>query len=164
MGADKHMQEANLVYQYSNMLYKICFFILWNEQDAQDAVQETFYKYCKSRKKFHDSEHEKAWLIRVATNISHDLQRFKLRHTTVAMYEVASVENPTRLYEVSDAIIKLPDKLKIVIYLYCVAGYSQKEIGKILKISPAAVSKRIQRGREKLKHILLEDAGKSEHT
>ena len=44
----------------------------------------------------------------------------------------------------------LPTKLKSVIVLYAINGYSIKEISKILKISESATKKRLQRAREKL--------------
>ena len=63
------MTVEEIVESYGDMLYRICVVILCNEQDAQDAVQETFCRYMEHSAKFHSKEHEKAWLIKVATNI-----------------------------------------------------------------------------------------------
>ena len=63
------MQIEEIVLRYSNMLYKICIVMLCNEQDAKDAIQDTFCRYLEKRPDFANDEHEKAWLIRVATNI-----------------------------------------------------------------------------------------------
>ena len=71
------------VTKYSDMLYRICIVILCNEQDVQDAIQDTFCRYLEKAPDFHDEEHEKAWLIRVATNICRDMVRFQLRQKTV---------------------------------------------------------------------------------
>ena len=49
-----------IVKKYSEMLFRICFIMLCNEQDAEDAVQNTFYKYINKNKQFNDFEHEKA--------------------------------------------------------------------------------------------------------
>ena len=54
------IKAEELVTRYSNMLFKICLVILGNEQDAQDAVQETFYRYLKNQPDFSNEEHEKA--------------------------------------------------------------------------------------------------------
>ena len=51
--------------RYYQMLYKISVIMLCNEQDANDAVQETFVRYLEYKNGFHDEDHEKAWLIRV---------------------------------------------------------------------------------------------------
>lgn len=53
---------------YSNLLYRIAFLQLKNNQDAEDVVQETFYQLVKCRKEFETPEHEKAWLIKVTLN------------------------------------------------------------------------------------------------
>lgn len=73
------MNIEKTVLKYSNMLYKICIVMLCNEQDAQDAVQDTFCRYLEKKPEFKSPEHEKAWLIRVATNISRDMLRFRKR-------------------------------------------------------------------------------------
>ncbi|HBA69695.1 MAG TPA: hypothetical protein DCZ40_10120, partial [Lachnospiraceae bacterium] len=56
---EKLQQKINT---YSDLLYRIAFLQLRNNQDAEDVVQETFYQFIKSRKEFETPEHEKAWL------------------------------------------------------------------------------------------------------
>lgn len=53
---------------YSNLLYRIAYLQLRNNQDAEDVVQETFYQFIKAKKGFESPEHEKAWLIKVTLN------------------------------------------------------------------------------------------------
>ena len=53
-----------VVRQYSNMLYRVCFFILKNEQDVKDVLQETFVKYIEKRPVFESEEQRKLWLIK----------------------------------------------------------------------------------------------------
>lgn len=140
-----------MVTEYSNMLFKICLVILGNEQDVQDAIQDTFYRYLNLQPKFSDKEHEKAWLIRVAVNISKDMRRFQQRHPKVSMEQLEDYYESREEGEVLDELIKLPYKLKVVIYLYYIEGYQIKEIASMLNISASAVKKRLQRGREQLK-------------
>lgn len=144
------MNIEKAVLKHSNMLYKICIVMLCNEQDTQDAVQDTFCRYLEKNPEFTSPEHEKAWLIRVATNICRDMLRFKVRHPKISIddlsYQLAAPEQKEILTE----LMELPPRQKIVIYLYYVDGYSVKEISGILKISESAVKKRLQRGRESL--------------
>ena len=70
------------VERYGDMLYRICLLSLRNTADAEDAVQETFIKYVQKSPDFSDVEHEKAWLITVATNKCHDMLRYRTRHKT----------------------------------------------------------------------------------
>ena len=86
MSIDEDVRKA--VLRYSDTLYKICIVILCNEQDVQDAIQDTFCRYMEKKPVFRDEQHEKAWLIRVAVNISRDMIRFRLRHPKVSIDEL----------------------------------------------------------------------------
>lgn len=138
------------VIKYSDMLYKICIVILCNEQDVQDAIQDTFCRYLEKAPDFRDEEHEKAWLIRVATNICRDMIRFRIRHPKVSIEELenslAAPEHRRTLQE----LLELPVKQKMVIYLHYVEGYQIREIADILGITEGAVKMRLQRGREQM--------------
>ncbi len=138
------------VIKYSDMLYKICIVILCNEQDVQDAMQDTFCRYLEKAPDFRDEEHEKAWLIRVATNICRDMIRFRIRHPKVSIEELenslAAPEHKRTLQE----LLELPVKQKMVIYLHYVEGYQIREIADILGITEGAVKMRLQRGREQM--------------
>ncbi len=138
------------VIKYSDMLYKICIVILRNEQDVQDAMQDTFCRYLEKAPDFQDEEHEKAWLIRVATNICRDMIRFRIRHPKVSIEELenslAAPEHKRTLQE----LLELPVKQKMVIYLHYVEGYQIREIADILGITEGAVKMRLKRGREQM--------------
>lgn len=70
---------------YSDLLYKIAYLQLRNNQDAEDVVQETFYQFIKAKKRFETPEHEKAWLIKVTLNGCRKIWRSAwYRHTNAA--------------------------------------------------------------------------------
>ena len=140
----------NAVLKYSDMLYKICIVILCNEQDVQDAIQDTFCRYMEKKPQFRDEEHEKAWLIRVATNISRDMIRFRIRHPKVSIDELENSLVAPEQKETLRELLELPVKQKMVIYLHYVEGYHIKEIADILGITEGAVKMRLQRGREQM--------------
>ena len=58
---------------YGNILFRLCLLTLGNASDAEDVVQETFFKYLRKAPDFENEEHEKAWLITVATNQCKDI-------------------------------------------------------------------------------------------
>ena len=134
-----------IVDTYGNMLFRICLVILCNEADAEDAVQDTFLKYLNYRPSFNDSEHEKAWLITIATNRCKNMRRYNIirKHINDLQLYCKDEENSYVL----DYLMKLPNKHKIVILLHYIEGYKVEEIAKILNITSSAVKKRLQRGR-----------------
>ena len=69
--------------KYCKLLYKISIIMLCSEEDAYDAVQESFLKYLNTKKDFNDESHERAWLTRVNINICKNILRFRRMHPTV---------------------------------------------------------------------------------
>lgn len=156
---DMEQSIIEAVIKYSDTLYKICIVILCNEQDVQDAIQDTFCKYLEKKPEFRDEEHEKAWLIRVATNICRDMIRFRIRHPKVVIDEVENTLVAPEQKEVLRELLELPMKQRIVIYLHYVEGYRVKEIADILGITESAVKTRLLRGRKQMRDAVNMEGG-----
>lgn len=157
MDSGKDIREV--VIKYSDTLYKVFIVILCNEQDVQDAIQDTFCRYLEKRPLFHDEEHEKAWLIRVATNICRDMIRFRIRHPKVSIDEIENTLAAPEQKEILRELLELPTKQKTVIYLHYVEGYQVKEIAEILGIKEGAVKVRLMRGRRQMRELLSMEGG-----
>ena len=146
-----------VVDRYSDMLFRLCLTILGNRADAEDALSETMLRYLTKGQQLDSEEHRKAWLLRVASNICKDMCRFRKRNAYVNLddlYDLCAEESDV---SVMGEVMRLPIKQRTVIHLYYIEGYSTKEIAEILSISPAAVRKRLQYGREQLKLELEEE-------
>lgn len=149
----------NTILKYSDLLYRICFLILKNEQDVGDVIQETFIQYMKKHPDFETEEKKKAWLIKVSQNKCKDFLRFHKRHSYVPLDEVEDILMGTSDVEPShkvqlEEIWELDYKLKSVVILYYIEGYSIKETAQMLAISESACKKRLERARNKLKEML----------
>ena len=140
-----------LVDKYSSLIFRISYCILCNPEDAEDAVQETLLKYITKAPEFNGEEHRKAWLIKVAANISKNMLMFRLKRETVNLDDIENIGIGENDYETFELIMSLPAKHKVVMTLYYVEGYRSAEIAEIIGISEDAVRKRIQKGRELLK-------------
>ena len=135
---------------YGNMLFRLCLIRLGNASDAEDAVQETMIKYLQNDLKFKDAEHQKAWLIRVASNKCKDILRFKSKHSTVNIEEVNEFTKDYSGSDIISALMTLPDKYKTVLILHYVEGYSVNNIAKAIGRTSSAVKMRLQKGRKLL--------------
>lgn len=140
-----------LVHTYGNMLFRLCLITLGNASDAEDAVQETFIKYLQKAPEFENGEHEKAWLITVATNKCKDILRFKSRHPVVDVDEIKGLTKETSDSGILDALMTLPDKFRTVLVLYYVEGYGVKDIARMIGKTTSAVKMRLQKGRNLLR-------------
>ena len=138
---------------YGNTLYRLCFVMLGNESDAEDAVQEAFIKYLQKAPQFENSDHEKAWLITVAINQCRDILRFRNRHPQINseyLQELSACSSDSGILE---ALMTLPEKFRLVLALYYVEEYRIDEIARMIGKTPSAVKMRLQKGRKLLGEV-----------
>ena len=146
-----------VIHTYGNMLLRLSLAMLLNEADAEDAVQETVIRYMLYAPDFKNPEYEKAWLIRVASNICRDMLRCRKRHPAVELSEATESMAEFPENGALEALSTLPEKFRIVLLLHYVEGYSTAEIARVIGKSPSAVKMRLQKGR-----TLLEESYRKE--
>lgn len=151
----------HLVDAYGNSVLRLAYTYLKNISDAEDIVQDVFIKVMETKPDFRDKTHEKAWLLRTAANLCKNkltLLRNKNKCSIDDFAEVLS-DNSTEKDDsfVLNAVLSLPPKYKVPIYLYYYEGYSTAEISKITEKPEATVRSLLSRARNKLKPILKEE-------
>lgn len=119
---------------YGDTVWRLCLIHLKNRADAEDVFQNVFLKYVLSSAVFENTEHEKAWFIRVTLNASRDLLRNFFRSHTVPLDQLADLpaDMPPDHREVLEAVMTLPTKYRDVVYLHFYEGFTAPEIGGIL--------------------------------
>lgn len=157
-----HRKDISAAYDRNiNLLYRLALSHLGNDFDAQDAVQETFVKYLRHLPEFSSEEHEKAWLIRVATNVCLDILRRKKIRAYTPIEEIHSLGVYDDGIENADSVMSKLDKVspknKTAVILHYLEGYSVEETAKMLGISVSAVKMRLMRGRDEIKKNIKEE-------
>lgn len=155
----ENRQFEQAVQQYSDMVYRIAYSYLKNQEDAEDIYQNVFIKLFDSKKAFNDEEHRKRWLIRVTVNECHSLHCSPWRKNRQDCEDIERLlgekENwkfpSPDMQEVTELLHCLPEKYSTVLYLYYYEEYSTKEIASILKRTESTVRTRLMRGRELIK-------------
>lgn len=144
---------VEIYHRHINTVYRVCFLYMKNPHDTEDMVQNTFIRLMRNRPHFESSEHEKAWLIRTATNLCKD--HFKSWWSrTVRMDkipELASANHSIQLDDTLAKVLDLPAKYKTAIYMYYYEGYSSVDIAKILQKKEATIRGYLATGRKLLK-------------
>ena len=130
-----------LIEKYRNNLYTAAFNVCKNAQDAEDVVQDTFLQYWSQKKEFETEQHIRAWLLRVAINKAKNKNNTFFRRNALPLEDYMETlafqsEESSELFE---AVMKLPEKYRIVVHLFYYEDYSVKEIADILKITPGNV-------------------------
>ncbi len=147
--ADDEIEKT--VKTYYDMLFKLCFAILADCADAEDAVSDTFLRYITRSPEFNGEEHKKAWLIHVATNVCKSMRRFRVRHAAVNLDDVTKLAAAEHDREILECVMRLAPKYRSVLHLYYIEGYKTAEIASMTDLSVSAVKKRLQYAREKLR-------------
>lgn len=153
-------QITGLVEKYGDMLLKISYTYLKNKADAEDSVQEIFVRIIEKKPDWKDENHTKNYLIRTAVNICKNrLTSFWQRNKRSVddICDVPFYDDYNTDSSVLKAVMSLPEKERIAVYMYYYEGYKSAEIAHLTNKSDAAVRTYLMRARKKLKEMLKED-------
>jgi len=164
-----------LVKRYENKIYSVAYRMLGNQEDAKDALQDTFIRSFRFIKNFKAESSFYTWLYRIATNVclTRLTRKNKKEKNTYSLDVKINTEedvereipdakySPELLYEkkimqkaLQDAINELPSDYRSVVVLRDLQGLSNEEVSKSLQLSLAAVKSRLHRGRVFLRNRL----------
>ncbi|MEM1218808.1 MAG: sigma-70 family RNA polymerase sigma factor [Bacteroidota bacterium] len=155
-------------------LYNFAFHLTYNEDDANDLVQDTYLKAVRFIDKYDEGTNAKAWLFKILKNAFINNYRKKTKQPTRVDYEEIVTyhdedDNPNyssyqdlreEMFmhlmgdEVTNAINALPVDFRTVILLCDVEGFTYEEISKIINIPIGTVRSRLHRARNMLKEQL----------
>lgn len=152
---------------YIPTVYRIAFERLKNSADADDVTQEVFVRYFKADKTFESEEHRKYFIIRIAVNCANSFAKsswFKHRAHTDALENIpefsagdTTAENAEKKAErraVVEAVLKLPDKYRIVVHLFYFEDLSIAQIAEVTGEKESTIKSQLSRARDKLKKLL----------
>lgn len=144
--------------RYLDMVYRIALNSLRHPADAEDAAQNAMLRLWRTDTDFTGEDHLRRWLVRVAVNESRRLAAHPWRRRSVPLEEAPEpVSRDGEYRELYEAVMALPAKYRLPLYLYYYEGCAVAEIGEILSLKPSTVQTRLSRGREKLKTMLTEE-------
>ncbi|MCP4439076.1 MAG: sigma-70 family RNA polymerase sigma factor [Aureispira sp.] len=160
-------------------LYNFAFHLCYNEDDANDLVQETYLKAFRFIGKYIKGTNAKAWLFKILKNAFINQYRKKSKRPTKVDYEdiVSYHDNEEGSFvdfmdlrqeifqgmigdEVTNAVNALPIDFRTVLLLCDVEGFTYEEISKIIDIPIGTVRSRLHRARNMLKDKLRDYADK----
>jgi len=167
-----------LVNRYESKVYRLAMRMLRHQQDAEDALQESFLQVYRGLKSFEGRSNFSTWLFRLATNVC----LMKIRHRGTEPTGMVPLEDflpqheegnqpslqewPEKPEEIlltkesrekmMEALDQLPADYRAVFVLRDIEGFSNAEAGEALGISVAAVKSRLHRARIALRGMLAE--------
>ncbi len=152
---------------YKNLMFYVSFKILNDKGLAEDVVQQSFIKIIEifNTLDFNNTNKIRNLFVLISKNISINIynsnknknnidledSHFNNLKDSISHLEYENIENNVEI-----AIKMLPQTYSDVIYLKYVLGYTNSEISKLLNLTEINVRQRINRGKSKLKEILIE--------
>jgi len=150
---DKVFTEA--IVAMTRTLYRVCYAHLRNPSDREDTVQETLCRAWNKRSQLRNDRYLSTWIIRILINECRNIQRCLQNDE-----ELDNIPAPQLAEtELHDAIMSLPQKLRLPVVLHYMEGFSVKEVSDMLKIPQGTVKTRLAAARRELKLLLLSGEG-----
>src|SRR5260221_843675 len=177
--ADEHgMNDQDRRIHFENQMlplmpetYNLARWMMKNEPDARDAVQDAYLKAFRYFESFH-GDSGRAWLLRIVRNVCYDALRARdsQQRNIVSLDEetaaevpdskpspnVLAIQNSTKL-RIREALEALPLEFKTVIILREFDGFSYNEISEIVGVPVGTVMSRLSRARLQLAGLLQEE-------
>ena len=153
-----------LVHQFQERIYGLCYHMTSHHEDANDLAQDTFVKAWQALKSFKGNSSFYTWIYRIAVNtcLNHlKLRRNRTTHLSLHDLDLQPENHPDLVALVSDktsraeanlaelqrrlneAILKLSDDHRSVVTLHDIQGLPHDQIAKILGVNPGTVRSRL---------------------
>lgn len=144
-----------LVKRYYTDILRYCKRHIIDQNLAEDATQETFYRVFRSLMRYQDKERFRAWLYMIARNICIDENRKQKNTIPLESEDIGEESSEIHQIENSDEIEQLlsvlPEEQREAILLYFEDELTYKEISKILGIPARTVQSRVKNGIKAIK-------------
>jgi RNA polymerase sigma factor (sigma-70 family) len=164
---DEHTRARfeTLMLPLMNDAYNLARWLMKNQEDAEDMVQESYLRAFRFFASFQGTNC-RGWLLRIVRNTCYTaLGARKLRDKEVPLEEEAedplplspvSLDKKTTVEAVREAIEALPADFREAVVLRELEGLSYKEISEVTEVPIGTVMSRLARGRQQLYLMLLE--------
>jgi RNA polymerase sigma-70 factor (ECF subfamily) len=146
--------------QYEELIYRMAFVYVKNQEDALDVVQETAYRSFKAIKTLKQPQYFKTWLTKIAIRCSLNLLR---QRTKVIQFELQKFdglqtdnEDVTLSIMLDDVIEKLDATEKSIILLRFYQDYTIKDVAEMLELPLGTAKTVLYRALDKLRGIVGE--------
>lgn len=155
----KKEQLGALIIASEDTLYRVAKTLLRNDEDCRDAIQEAIVKAFSSVGTLKNDKYAKTWMIRILINECYGVMRKQKRivpfdEAAEKMFMDRAEADYTELY---DAIMTLPEEMRLTVTLYYLEGYSVRETADLLERTESTIKNRLARARKRLRKILEDE-------
>jgi RNA polymerase sigma-70 factor, ECF subfamily len=140
---------------YQPVVFRAAYLILRDKQSAEDVAQDTFIRAYNAALHSDPGDGVRSWLYRIAVNTSlNELRRRKRETAAVSRMDRDGSFDPSEHSDtqavVSEAIDRLPDRLRVAVICRYFLDLSETEMARVLKVRPGTVKSRLHEARRLL--------------
>jgi RNA polymerase sigma-70 factor (ECF subfamily) len=149
-----------LVERFRQRVWRICYRLLSNEHDANDAAQEVFVRLFVNRDKFAGRSKYATWVHAIAVRTCLTIRRGRgrrQRHEDTSSeeqweqrHEARERTTPGLSLDLMQMLEILDEEDRAMMILKYAEGYDYQELAEIFDLSVSACKMRLSRAREKL--------------
>jgi RNA polymerase sigma-70 factor (ECF subfamily) len=159
---------AELYNLYAAGIYRLCYSLLLNKQDAEDVTQEAFVYAFKNLSRYNDSRAAfKTWLYTIAVSRSRNVHRRK-RPIALDIIDMMRLKTPSPSSEmpeaqltyqraketIANALVSLSPRLREAVVLRYGHGLTYREIAEVMGCPQKTAESRVRLAHEKLRGVL----------
>ena len=158
-----------VVLPHLSAAYRLARYLMWNDSDADDVVQEAFLRALKYFGGFRGegASQSRAWLLAIVRNMAHTWRRRLHTGSSTTEFdetvhsEAIADEHPGSALSrrdlretLAEVLDRLPPEFREVIVLRELEGLSYKEISEVADVPVGTVMSRLSRARKRLQEAL----------
>ncbi len=146
--------------QYSPRVYSVVRRLAADDALAEDWAQEAWVRVFRALPGFRGESRFTTWLHRIAVNSALHGRRWRerrVRHETpmpAVMPEAGGQDHVVLRLRLEKALEKLPDRMRQVLVLHDVEGYTHEEIGEFLGVTPGTSKSQLFKARARMRDFL----------
>ena len=127
------------------------------EADAQDAIQDTWIRACKSLSRFEWKSSLRTWLVGILINRSREFNRERWRRPEEKLpgeFPATTTAQPGERIDLEQAISRLPSGYRQVLVLHDIEGNTHEEISVLMEISVGTSKSQLFHARKTVRAML----------
>jgi RNA polymerase sigma-70 factor (ECF subfamily) len=159
-----------LVLAHQEAVFRLCYLLLGDPDEAEDVAQETFLRAWKYLKRFDPARPLRPWLLSIASNLASNRRRSAGRYVGALMRAFRnepvssdrnSIEDRSAQHMEASELWKAVQTLTVpdqkIVYLRYFLELSVAETAQALDVPEGTVKSRLSRALEKLRGIIQQD-------
>jgi RNA polymerase sigma-70 factor (ECF subfamily) len=147
-----------LLTAYQDKVFRLCYSMLGDRAQAEDAAQESFLRIWKSMERYRGDAALGTWIFSVTRNVSLTAisRRAARRSAPIEEAERAAPQAPSKERDMMRLVAQLPENYRAVVMLFYMEERSYEEVARMLALPVGTVKTHLHRARQQLANMVKE--------